>query len=59
MQEMVEFLDECLTRACMYLTKGYIDKTEKDDYSVMEWEAFIKAEVMNDCKGIPITSEED
>ena len=71
-QAMREYLSKCFTRACMYLTKGYLDGTEKDDYTVMDWEEFISNEVLNDCeeyvaicgerndcKGIPITSEED
>ena len=70
-QAMREYLCKCFTRACMYLTKGYLDG-EKDDYTVMDWKEFIANEVLNDCekyvaiggvlndcKGISPTSEED
>lgn len=52
-----ELLELCFTRACMYLTKGYIDSTEKDDFTVMDWETHIIKEVLDDCKRIPSTSE--
>lgn len=54
-----QLLQKCFTRACMYLTKGYIDKTEKDNFSVMEWEDFIMKEVANDCERVSATSKED
>lgn len=59
MTSHTDFLRCCLTRACMYLQKGYIDKTEKDEFTVMDWERYIMNEVENDCERVPESGEKD
>lgn len=40
-----ERMYKALTRACIYLTRGYIDNSEKTDFTSMQWEEFLLTEV--------------
>lgn len=42
-------LYDAFLRACMYLQKGYEDKTEKNDFTVMQWEEFLLKEAEEQC----------
>lgn len=46
-RKKAENLEKAFSRACIYLTKGYEDATERNDYTAMQWEEYLLEEVEN------------
>ena len=44
-RDTADRLQKALTRACIYLTRGYIDNSEKTDFTSMQWDEFLLKEV--------------
>ena len=43
--EKADRYEKALIRACVYLTRGYMDTTEKNDFTSMQWEEYLLKEV--------------
>ena len=46
-REKAYYLQLALTKACCYLTRGYVDTSEKTNYTAMQWEDYLLEEVKN------------
>ena len=46
-REKADIYEKALIRACMYLNNGYMDATERNDYTAMQWEDYLLNEVEN------------